>query len=244
MTLVDTRLYREIPIPYGKRGNDLISSTDFTFQLVCSTEQEWHETVKAFQNSRKSRELYAKICEIGLEVIAKLEAREATRIKNEAKLKRAKELELIPKKRSSRLEAKQEEEAKRQKLMEIARQQAELEEIERKDKAKQAKKLAEQEKQEVRTEEARLRYDTQDYVTKLLNDGLATEAEAKEFRTQIKSGAIEYERIHKMQGWIRLLDKDVHVVSGSEDNLSIQFTGDFVHEGKPYTSICDFAAGC
>jgi hypothetical protein len=57
--------------------------------------EEWHEIVKKFQPSKRtsSKELLTKIREIGLEVVGKLEAPEATRIRNEAKLKRAKELE-------------------------------------------------------------------------------------------------------------------------------------------------------
>lgn len=39
-------------------------------------------------------------------MIAKIKSREAAKLKQEAKLKRAKELEQIPKKRSRRLEAK------------------------------------------------------------------------------------------------------------------------------------------
>jgi hypothetical protein len=190
--------------------------------------------VKKFQPSKRtsSKELSTKIREIGLEVVGKLEAREATRVRNEAKLKRAKELELIPKKRSSRLEAKNEEDAKRQKILEIARQQAELEEIERKEKIKQAKKLAQQEKQQLRTEEARVTYETQDYITKLMADGLAVEAEAKELRNQISTKASEQDRLEKMQGWIKLLNKDIHLTTEAEDDLAIQFNGDFVNEGK------------
>jgi cell division protein FtsL len=95
--------------------------------------------------------------------------------------------------------------AKRQKLLEIARQQAELEEIERNEKIKQAKKLAQQEKQQLRTEEAIVTYETQVYITKLMADGLAVEAEAKELRNQISTKANEQDRLEKkMQGWIKL----------------------------------------
>lgn len=105
---IDTRLYREIPIPCGKRGTNITDITDFTFELSCSTEEEWHQVIKKFQPSNRtsSKELATKICDIGLIVIGKLEAKAATIARHEAKLRRAKELELIPKKRSRRLEVK------------------------------------------------------------------------------------------------------------------------------------------
>lgn len=85
-----------------------MNTTYYTFQLLCSTVEEWHEVVKRFQPSKRaaSKELASALCDLGLEVIAKLEARAAALAKKELKMKRAKELELIPKKRSRRLEAK------------------------------------------------------------------------------------------------------------------------------------------
>lgn len=86
----------------------MIHSTDFTFELVCSSIEEWHNILQKFTvlPSLSKTELAKKIRDLGLKVIGILETREAARIRNENKLKRARELESIPKKRSRRLEAK------------------------------------------------------------------------------------------------------------------------------------------
>ncbi|GAA5809488.1 hypothetical protein MFLAVUS_002896 [Mucor flavus] len=222
----DTRLYREIPIPNGKRGQTIID-IDFTFQLVCSTEQEWQDIITAFQpcNRTGNKELCSKIIEIGSQVIHKLEAVKAAKARNEAKLKRSKELELIPKKRSSRLEVKQDIEAKRQKTLEIAKQQAELEEYERKHKLQMEKKLAEQERQELRVEEARLRNNVHEFISQIISSGqnkhdLTT---LKELRTVLSKRASKQERLNRMQAWIKLLDWDVTLDENS-GNL-IKFRG-------------------
>lgn len=99
----DQRLYREVPIPNGQRGVNMMNSTDFTFQLVCSTVEGWHDTMKKITKPMK---LADAISEVGLKSIAIFESREYTRQSKIKKLQRAKELESVPKKRSSRLEAK------------------------------------------------------------------------------------------------------------------------------------------
>lgn len=75
---------------------------------MCSTIDEWKDTLKKFQSSKRlaNKELTSAINTLGLEVIANLEAKEEARLRQEAKIKKAREMELIPKKRSRRLEAK------------------------------------------------------------------------------------------------------------------------------------------
>lgn len=75
---------------------------------MCSTIDGWKGTLKRFQPSKRlaNKELASAINTLGLEVIASLEAKEEVRLRQEAKIKKAKEMELIPKKRSRRLEAK------------------------------------------------------------------------------------------------------------------------------------------
>ncbi|KAI9354961.1 hypothetical protein BD770DRAFT_391799, partial [Pilaira anomala] len=219
----DTRLYREIPMPTGKRGQNKMNS-DYTFQLVCSTEEEWHDLIKTFQPSNRTsnKELSGKLIEIGLNVISKLESRKVAKARNEAKLKRTKELELIPKKRSRRLEVKQDEEAKRQKILEIARQQEELEEYERKEKLKREKQLIEQEQQELLREEAKLRNNVHDFITQIISSGSVPEDLARELGTQLSKRATEQERLNRMQAWIRLSNLDVKLDKNFQD---IKFEG-------------------
>ncbi|KAI9486265.1 MAG: hypothetical protein EXX96DRAFT_476219 [Benjaminiella poitrasii] len=236
----DTRLYREIPLS-NKKG----SLPDFTFELVCSTVEDWHEIVKRFQpkNRTSNRELADHICEIGLEVIGKLEAREATRLKNEAKLKRAKELELIPRKRSRRLETRFEEEAKRQKLLEIERQQAELEAIERKQRLKEERLRAEQEKRKLKVEEARLKNEAHAYLSSLISASMDKESilKLRELRNQIhKKASIDEDQVVKMRRWIPLLSKKIFIEFKegkirftSEENLDEgKMTRDIIHRRR------------
>ncbi|KAG1425078.1 hypothetical protein G6F58_002081 [Rhizopus delemar] len=175
------RLYRETPIPNGKKGMQTLKNNQFTFELVCSSLEEWEKIMNRFQPSKKiaPRELSEKIIEIAEKIIGRIKAKEIAKVKQEAKLKRAKELESIPKKRSRRLEVKFEEEAKRQKVEEIANQQAILEEIERKNQEKEVKKLKEEEKQKLKTEDARLRIQVSDYVKKKLSEASEEEERTK-----------------------------------------------------------------
>jgi hypothetical protein len=39
-SIVDQRLYREVPIPKGKRGKDFIDTNPFTFELVITIQQQ------------------------------------------------------------------------------------------------------------------------------------------------------------------------------------------------------------
>lgn len=104
----DNRLYREIPLPTGKKGASIADTLEFTFELVCSTIDGWKDTLKKFQPSKRlaNKELASAINTLGSEVIANLEAKEEARLRQEAKIEKAKKMELIPKKRSRRLEAK------------------------------------------------------------------------------------------------------------------------------------------
>ena len=75
---------------------------------MCSTIDGWKDTLKKFQPSKRlaNKELASAINTLGSEVIANLEAKEEARLRQEAKIEKAKKMELIPKKRSRRLEAK------------------------------------------------------------------------------------------------------------------------------------------
>lgn len=104
----DDRLYREIPLPVGRKAVTISDTREFTFELVCSTIQEWKDILEKFKPTKRTsnRDLASAISALGREMVAKLEAREENRLRNEAKIKRARELELMPKKRSRRLEVK------------------------------------------------------------------------------------------------------------------------------------------
>ncbi|KAG1552253.1 hypothetical protein G6F51_001342 [Rhizopus arrhizus] len=224
------RLYRETPIPSGKKGMQTLKNNQFTFELVCSSLEEWEKIMNRFQPSKKiaPRELSEKIIEIAEKIIGRIKAKEIAKVKQEAKLKRAKELELIPKKRSRRLEVKFEEEAKRQKIEEIANQQAILEEIERRKQEQEIKKLKEEEKQKLKTEDARLRIQVSDYVKKKLSEASEEEerVELKQLKNQLHKDASEIDKITKMKGWLRLLREEILVDLVDQKDGHILFDGD------------------
>ncbi|KAI8080809.1 uncharacterized protein B0P05DRAFT_539685, partial [Gilbertella persicaria] len=225
----DSRLYREIPIPQGKKGIDMLNQTEFTFQLICYSLESWHNTISVFQKET-NKELAAKICDLGLEIIRKLEAQEAARLKNEAKSKRAKELESVPRKRSSRLEVKFDQEAKRQKIIEEEKQRSALEEIERKNKIKQEKLTAQQEERELRVEEARLKNDLHAYLTGLISNAEEDQVlKLRKLRAPIYSTTTEQLLLEKMKGWIELLE---HPISVELQDNHVQFKGEHLSEGK------------
>ncbi|CEG84504.1 hypothetical protein RMATCC62417_18298 [Rhizopus microsporus] len=210
----DTRLYREIPVSNGKKGLKEITDNQFTFELVCSNLEDWERIVESFRTAkRKTRELPEKIVELGEEIIAKIKSREAAKLKQEARLKRAKELEQIPKKRSRRLEAKYEEEAKRQKVEEIANQQAILEEIERQKREREAKQQREEEQRQYKTEDARLKMNVSDYIKQKMNDAEEEDErlEYKQLKNQLHKDASRQEKLKKMRGWLKLLKEDEEI---------------------------------
>lgn len=251
----DNRLYREIPLPTGKKGASIADTLEFTFELVCSTIDGWKDTLKKFQSSKRlaNKELASAINTLGLEVIASLEAKEEARLRQEAKIKKAKEMELIPKKRSRRLEAKViaikvyleciflmkclqfDEQAKRQKVLDEAREQAEMEELERKRQEKEAKLIADQERKEVQTEETRLRKEIHNYLTDLVVQGQESEADMKHLRTPLGSKSSPEERLEKMQGWIKLLKGAVSIELTEQG--TIQFVGESLDAGKLLCAI-------
>ncbi|OBZ83009.1 hypothetical protein A0J61_08940 [Choanephora cucurbitarum] len=223
------RLYREIPIPQGKKGIDMLNSRDFTFELVCHSIESWHQTVKIFESTKSkgaAKELGVKICELALEIIGKMEAREAARLRNEAKLKKARELELVPRKRSRRLEVKFDEEAKRQKIEEEEKQREAFERIERRNRLNEEEK----EKREMKIEEARLKNDLHTYLTQRMADKDITQdelASLRELRLGIFSTTTEQVRKEKMKGWVQLLENPV---TAKINEQHVTFVGDSLPE--------------
>ncbi|ORE02591.1 hypothetical protein BCV72DRAFT_265106 [Rhizopus microsporus var. microsporus] len=227
----DTRLYREIPVSNGKKGLKEITNNQFTFELVCSNLEDWERIVESFRTAkRKARELSEKIIELGEEMIARIKSREAAKLKQEARLKRAKELEQIPKKRSRRLEAKYEEEAKRQKVEEIASQQAILEEIERQKRVREAKQQREEEQRQYRTEDARLKMDVSNYIKQKMNEAEEDDErlEYKQLKNQLHKDASRQEKLKKMRGWLKLLkeDEEISISLKVDKEKQITFEGD------------------
>ncbi|KAI8884192.1 hypothetical protein K501DRAFT_332858 [Backusella circina FSU 941] len=224
----DSRLYREVPIPKGKRGKDFLDTNAFTFELVCSNKEEWDKITEKFQSLKRTNALATEIIDISATILSRMEAREAARVRNEAKLKRAQELELLPKKRSRRLEVKYDEQAKRQKIQDDIKQQELFEEYERKKVKEQAqleeierKKIKEQEQEHIRINVDNLKEQVRDYIEKQIE----VDDSLKELESKLSKTARESVRVRRMQGWISLFknkiefNKDDFIILSDNENV-------------------------
>ncbi|KAI8372953.1 uncharacterized protein BYT42DRAFT_578699 [Radiomyces spectabilis] len=228
------RLYRELPLPKGKKGISMLNQSEYTFELVCKTAADWREWVDKFSvTSRRVAEkrLAQALQDVGLPIIHKLEKMEADQLRKEAKLKRARELEQMSRKRSRRLEVKYEQQAEQQKKEETQKQIDQMLAYEKAQELKQQRRKEEQEKRDLVRAEAKLKEDVYNII-----DPLVTEAvrelrekfkqdqdesmtamdskrmlELKELRCRLRKHPSAQERLEKMQGWASLLDDD-HII--------------------------------
>ncbi|KAI9490379.1 hypothetical protein BDB00DRAFT_838253 [Zychaea mexicana] len=240
----DMRLYRELPMPQ-KKGLPLMRDTDYTFEMVCDTLESWQSCLSRFSvktRNHNGKALGHTINEIAPQIIAKLEAKQAAKAREEARLEKQRLLEALPRKRSRRLEVKEEELSKRLKTDELEQQQIAVEQKERRQQREQEKIEQEQVKQ---TE-----LDLKDYVYNLidtkLNEAATREEETgtasetrksrsspsfvtpeiaflTELRGILRKSAPEEERVAKMQGWALLLDDEniVHIGEGSNGDAPL-----------------------
>ncbi|KAI9310845.1 hypothetical protein BX666DRAFT_2032557 [Dichotomocladium elegans] len=248
-TFDNTRLYREMPMNLAQQKTAvMLSKTDYTFELVCRTADEWREHVAKVSASARGlidKILAAKLSEIATVVIGRMEALEASRAREEARIKKAEMLEMIPRKRSRRLEEKEDELKKRRKLEELEEQRQMLEVYEKKQEEKRLREKKAQEEEMLWAEERKLR----DIVAQIIEHRLDKEMEntaeeastatdivagrrrgspfarttpkimfLKELRGILRKGASLDDRVAKMQGWASLLeDGDVVKISPGPD---------------------------
>ncbi|CAO3703231.1 unnamed protein product [Rhizopus stolonifer] len=188
------RLYRETPISIGKRAVKAIQENQFTFELVCSTLEEWEKLLEDLQQKKifRSKEIVCTISKIGEDVITKIKAKQISQAKREARLLKEKEYESIPKKRSRRLEVKFEQENKRQKLQEKEMKNKEIKQM--RDKM-------------YKTTDLQLRNEIYNYVKKQWSnaDDGPEEKELRQLKLAFSENATQDDKVIKMRGWLRLL---------------------------------------
>ncbi|CEP19650.1 hypothetical protein [Parasitella parasitica] len=220
------RLYREVPLVIGKKGPDAL---EFSFELVCYTIEQWKETIEKLKSVKRpaNKKIAKTVNALGAEVIVEIEAKEKARLAHEAKMKRARELELMPKKRSRRLEVKFEEQVKRQKLLDEEREQAELEALASQKEAEQAEVMIEKCSREIQKAEISLRKNLRAFITDLMVAGHESKAAMQPLTTLVNTKTPLHERLAKMQGWIRLLEGSISMELSEEDG-TIQFVGESV----------------
>ncbi|KAI9260586.1 hypothetical protein BDA99DRAFT_605620 [Phascolomyces articulosus] len=161
-----TRLYRELPLPQRK-GMPMLMGKDYTFELVCDTLETWQECLTRFSTKTRNhneKALSLEINEIAPQVITKLENRLAAKAREEAKLERLRKLEELPRKRSRRLEIKEDELNKRRRVDEIEQQRIALEKQER----EQAKKREKEQKHLEQEQMIQIETDLKNYVYELI----------------------------------------------------------------------------
>ncbi|KAI8647159.1 hypothetical protein BD408DRAFT_398869 [Parasitella parasitica] len=227
----DYRLYREMPLSIGKKGPTMSDTLGFTFELICSTIEQWKEFIEKLQSVKRAsnKGLTKAVVTVGSEVIAKLEAKEEARMKHEAKLKRAIEVELMPKKRSRRLEAKFDEQVKKQKLSNGETVPTDMEEpASCEKKAEKAKPMMGHDRKEILSAESLLRKEIYGFIMDLIVTGQETKAAMKPLTTFVNSKTTEQQGLEKMQGWIKLLEGSVSMEMSEEDG-EIRFVGESVN---------------
>ncbi|KAI8146921.1 hypothetical protein BJV82DRAFT_597042 [Fennellomyces sp. T-0311] len=242
----ETRLYRELPMPQ-KKGMPIIGDREYTFELVCDTVEGWYACVSRFSvktRNHNEKALGLQIVEtIGPDVIAKLEAIEAAKAREEARLERLKRIEEMPRKRSRRLEAKSDELSKRRKTDELEEQRLALERYERQRLIKQQREEEALEGEQMKKNERELK----NYVFQLIDDKLTTAmaheentdtrkrrsspfirdtpeiAFLKDLRGILRKSAHQEERVAKMRGWASILDDDsvVYMQKGPNEDAPL-----------------------
>ncbi|CAO3589420.1 unnamed protein product [Absidia cylindrospora] len=238
----DSRLYREIAFSPRKK------ETDYTFELIATTQDEWQSWMDKFSlNSSKAleRSLAQDLYEHGTVVIQKFETKKAAKLREEAKLERAKKFDMLPKKRSRRIEVKSEEDDRRRQLEELERAQWEYEELKREQDRKEQEELAEKEKQMMHVEDARLKEQVYQQLDRMVAEhrhvkrlskeqptiGSETNldeqddnwmAQLKYLRTKLKKSATYDETIEKLTGWATLLGDDYKVFTDMEEPILME----------------------
>ncbi|KAI8086568.1 uncharacterized protein BX664DRAFT_336165 [Halteromyces radiatus] len=253
-----SRLYREIQLSPRKK------ETDYTFQLIAKTEEEWRTWMNKFSlDSPKAleRHLAENLQEHGSVIIQKIESRRAAKLREEAKLEKARKLDLLPRKRSRRIEVKSEEDDRRRQLEEMERAQLEFEEAEREREQRELEEQLEKEKQEMQIEEARLKEEvyqlldamvTQEYHKKQLvsqtdttnKNGVEDDdkiTKLKQLRTKLKKSATLEETVEKLKGWNSLLEEGykiaIHPLTSAPNSTKVDIQHESTNAVSPDLSI-------
>ncbi|KAI9277637.1 hypothetical protein BY458DRAFT_504663 [Sporodiniella umbellata] len=212
------RLYREAPISFGKRIAKTLNENHLTFELICSTKQEWEKLLQNVTQKDlfKSKSTSAIITEIAEDTLAKIKAQETSQARREARSIKEKKYELAPKKKSRRLEAKMEEKNKRLKIQkeqefdEKSNQEAKKKALlVAKENFKKDTKQKKAEEQLYLVADKQLRNDAYSYVKNhwdRLNDTKSTEEIRRLKHTHAQENSVE-EKIVKMRGWLGFLRK-------------------------------------
>ncbi|CDS13032.1 hypothetical protein LRAMOSA05216 [Lichtheimia ramosa] len=243
----DTRLYRELPMNLLQRKTiALLESTDFTFELVCRTIDDWKELKSQFSTtSRRQAEkaLALQLEAIAPEAIHRLEAIQLKKEREEARREKARQLEALPRKRSRRLEAKENELNKKRKIRQVEEQRVAMQVFEQ----QQAMHHKSEDEQLLKDVERGLKKYIHDHIQEEINRVLEEENAALEkdegelaVRSTRRSPAIRHipriaflrdldqvlnkkasieQRIDKMKGWTTLLDDQHKVKVSRGDNL-------------------------
>ncbi|CDH50891.1 predicted protein [Lichtheimia corymbifera JMRC:FSU:9682] len=244
----DTRLYRELPMNLLQRKTiALLESTDYTFELVCRTIDDWKELKSRFSTtSRKPAEkaLALNLETIVPEAIQRLEALQLKKEREEARRERARQLEALPRKRSRRLEAKENELNKRRKVKEVEEQRMAMQVFEQ----QQAVQQKSHDEHLLKDVERGLKKYIHDHIQEeidriLEEDTAALEKDegdlADKIRSTRRSPAVRHnprlaflrdldevlskkagieQRVEKMRGWATLLDDQHGVKVSRGDN--------------------------
>ncbi|KAI7857988.1 hypothetical protein BDC45DRAFT_603043 [Circinella umbellata] len=176
----NVRLYRELPLPH-KKGMPQLNGADYTFELVCDdTIEEWQACIDRFSaktRNHNEKALRLEIHEIAPKVIETLEAQLAAKVREQAKLEKLRKLEEMPRKRSRRLEIKEDELTKRRRINEEEQQRIALERQEREDAKKREQEQKRLEQEQMIQTEADLKNYMYELITSKIDEAVARQEE-------------------------------------------------------------------
>ncbi|KAI8074029.1 hypothetical protein BC940DRAFT_343578 [Gongronella butleri] len=221
----DIRLYREIP-GAAKKSDD-----DYTFELVAKDTNQWQEYMKKWSVKSKrpaERHLAEQLQEIGAIVVEKLEQRRLWKLKEEAKLERQRQYELIPKKRSRRIETKVEEDERLREKEEQVQTEVDLELLRLEQERIERDAQVAEDTKAMSIEEAKLRdyvhqlvqAKTQEHIAALQPNDAQGNAHWQQVRARMKKTATYEEIVDKLKDWTLFVQPEQQVYCSPDEPIT------------------------
>ncbi|KAG2182475.1 hypothetical protein INT43_007405 [Umbelopsis isabellina] len=217
----DDRLYRETAIYTKKKQLPKLFDRPYTYELVCSTVEEWQDFLHTYCSDCKSTkgsqfELVKSLRAVGEAVIAMLEQREQAKQRRKDRLLKAtlkaQALEMVPKKRSSRLEQKMQEQEELRKLEEMVTLQEDLEAVQKFEAMEKERRSQEARRKLISHEQDKLRSMFQESMEVAEKASQRREATSEQNLTSLSKNSSIDERVTKMRMWLGMLEPDSSVV--------------------------------
>ncbi|GAB5591519.1 hypothetical protein Unana1_06419 [Umbelopsis nana] len=240
------RLYREAPLHSVKLEPPTLVNRPHTYELICRNLEEWRSFVADLSPKRKmavlySSELLDNLRAIGEFAVEILERRELAKQRKEEKLQRAAlkaiALEHTPRKRSSRIELKNQEREERIKMEEIVESMEDIEDVRRFEALEQKRQERIVRENRIKEEVAILREKFQACIPSHRENVVKyNRTQPIEQTVTLAKNSSTSERVAKMKLWLSWLNPDESVTVSKREqsemtlhgisDMKFSFTGD------------------